>query len=404
MPRFTYSAIDINRKSASGTLTAENPFAARKQLRGKGLHPTSIREVAVDEHSGLFSRAISRNRKGLASDFTRQLATMLNAGIKLTDALTVLVQQQPDPRFKNALSDIRDRVVTGESFADAMAEYSDFFDIIFISMIRVGEVTGTLGTSLETMAGFIDKRRRVESKMTTAMIYPCVLITACLGVVVFMSIYVIPKIAEQIEKTGQQLPWITRALVASGKIMASPWILLILAGLAGLVVLFKRMLRTPRGAQIRDRVLLSLPVFGPLIKQRIVARFTSTLSTLLRSGMNMADSLKVVAEVTGNTVMNRAVRQARERILSGADIATPLRDSGVIDPTIAHMVTVGEKSGELEKMLRNISETMESQSDIVIERLSAAMEPCIIVALAIIIGTITYAALMPLIKFSAGQM
>ena len=155
---------------------------------------------------------------------------------------------------------------------------------------------------------------------------------------------------------------------------------------------------------MRDRVLLSLPVFGPLIKQRIVARFTSTLSTLLRSGMNMADSLKVVAEVTGNTVMNRAVRQARERILSGADIATPLRDSGVIDPTIAHMVTVGEKSGELEKMLRNISDTLESQSDIVIERLSAAMEPCIIVVLAIIIGTITYAALMPLIKFSAGQM
>ena len=153
----------------------------RKQLRGKGLHPTSIREVAVDEHSGLFSRAISRNRKGLAADFTRQLATMLNAGIKLTDALTVLVQQQPDPRFKNALSDIRDRVVTGESFADAMAEYADFFDIIFISMIRVGEVTGTLGTSLETMAGFIDKRRRVESKMTTAMIYPCVLIARVHG-------------------------------------------------------------------------------------------------------------------------------------------------------------------------------------------------------------------------------
>ncbi len=404
MPRFAYSAIDINRKSASGTLTAENPFAARKQLRGKGLHPTSIREVAVDEHSGLFSRAISRNRKGLASDFTRQLATMLNAGIKLTDALTVLVQQQPDPRFKNALSDIRDRVVTGESFADAMAEYGDFFDIIFISMIRVGEVTGTLGASLETMAGFIDKRRRVESKMTTAMIYPCVLILGCMAVVIFMSIYVIPKIAEQIEKTGQQLPWITRALVASGRILASPWILVILAGLAGLVWLLQRMLRTPRGAHLRDRVLLSLPVFGPLIKQRIVARFTSTLSTLLRSGMSMADSLKVVAEVTGNTIMNRAVRQARERILSGADIATPLRDSGVIDPTIAHMVTVGEKSGELEKMLRNISDTLESQSDIVIERLSAAMEPCIIVVLAIIIGTITYAALMPLIKFSAGQM
>lgn len=403
MPRFAYTAIDVSRKSASGTLTAENPFAARKQLRGKGLHPTSIREISVEEHSGLLSRAVGRNRKGLAAEFTRQLATMLNAGIKLTDALTVLVQQQQDARFKSALNDIRDRVVTGESFADAMAEYTDFFDIIFISMIRVGEVTGTLGSSLETMAGFIDKRRRVESKMTTAMIYPCVLVVGCIAVVIVMSIWVIPKIAEQIEKTGQQLPWITKALVASGEIMTSFWVFPILAALGGLLWLIRRMLNTPRGAHLRDRVLLSLPVFGPLIKQRIVARFTSTLSTLLGSGMNMADSLKVVAEVTGNTVMNRAVRQARERILSGADIATPLRDSGVIDPTIAHMVTVGEKSGELEKMLRNISDTMEAQSDIVIERLSAAMEPCIIVLLAIIIGTITYAALMPLIKFSAGQ-
>ncbi len=403
MPRFSYSAIDGNRKSAKGTLTAENPFAARKQLRGKGLHPTTIREISAEEHSGFWTKFLGRSRKVLVADFTRQLSTMLGAGIKLTDALSVLVQQQPDAQFKSALNDIRDRVVTGESFADAMAEYSDFFDIIFISMIRVGEVTGTLSQSLETMATFIDKRRRVEAKMTTAMIYPCILLVGCFGVVIFMSIKVIPPIAEQLQQNRQTLPMITRILVKSGDILTSFWVFAILGAVGAAAWGMHRLLQTKRGARIRDKILLGLPVFGPLIKQRIVARFTSSLSTLLRSGMNMADSLKVVAEVTGNTIMNFAVRQARERILSGADIATPLRDSGVIDPTIAHMVTVGEKSGELEKMLRNISDTLESQSDIVIERLSAVMETCIIVMLAVVIGTVTYAVLMPLIKFSAGQ-
>ena len=148
-------------------------------------------------------------------------------------------------------------------------------------------------------------------------------------------------------------------------------------------------------------MLLSLPVFGPLVRQRVVARFASTLSTLLSSGLPMAESLRVVSEVTGNSLMKNAVQQARERILAGADIATPLRDSGVIDPTIAHMVTVGERSGELETMLKDISRNLESSTDIVIERLSAAVEPLIIVVMAIVIGIIAYATILPLLEVSS---
>ena len=151
---------------------------------------------------------------------------------------------------------------------------------------------------------------------------------------------------------------------------------------------------------MRDSFLLSLPVFGPLIKQRVVARFASTLSTLLGSGLSMAESFRVVAEVTGNVLMKRAVEQARERILAGADIATPLRDSGIIDPSIAHMVTVGEKSGELESMLKNISDGLEESTDIVVERLSAAVEPVVIVFIAIIVGIIAVAILLPILKIS----
>jgi type II secretory pathway component PulF len=179
-------------------------------------------------------------------------------------------------------------------------------------------------------------------------------------------------------------------------------VLVVIAVIIGIIFGMRRFFRTERGAYLRDKVLLSLPIFGPLIRQRVVTRFTSTLSTLLGSGLAMAESLRVVAEVTGNVLMKRAVQQARERILAGADISTPLRESGVIDPAIAHMVAVGEKSGELETMLRNISENLEASTDTVIERLAAAVEPLIIIVMAVIIGVIAYATIMPILEVSSG--
>ncbi len=404
MPRFSYIAIDHKKKTAKGTVTAESPYAARKQLRSKGLHPTAIKEMSsVQEVRGLVG-ILRKSSKSQVADFTRQLATMLQAGIKLTEALSVLVQQISDPRLRNTVADIRDRVVTGESFADALAEYDNYFDVIFVSMIRVGEVTGTLEDSLSTIAAFMNKRQQLESKMITVMIYPIILLLFCLFAVIFLTVKVIPVIAEQIVKTGQQLPRITQVLVDISDVLRSWRVAVVIVVLVLFVLALKRFLTTQRGAYIRDKLLLALPVFGPLIKQRIVARFASTLSTLLSSGLSIADSLRVVAQVTGNTIMNTAVKKARERILSGADIATPLRDSGVISPAIAHMVAVGEKSGELERMLKTISENLESSTDVIMERLSAAIEPVIIVFMALIVGIIAYATMLPILRFSAGQM
>jgi len=404
MPRFSYTAIDHNRKTAKGTVTAESPYAARKHLRSKGLHPTAIKEMSGAQEVRGLAGILRKSGKSQVADFTRQLATMLQAGIKLTEALTVLVQQISDPRLRNTITDIRDRVVTGESFADALAEYDNYFDVIFVSMIRVGEVTGTLEDSLSTIAAFMSKRQQLESKMITVMIYPIILLLFCLFAVIFLTVKVIPVIAEQIEKTGQQLPWITQVLVDMSNVLMSWRVLVVIVALVLFVLALKRFLTTQRGAYIRDKLLLALPVFGPLLKQRIVARFASTLSTLLSSGLSIADSLRVVAQVTGNTIMNTAVKKARERILSGADIATPLRDSGVISPAIAHMVAVGEKSGELERMLKTISENLESSTDVVMERLSAAIEPVIIVIMAVLVGIIAYATMLPILRFSAGQM
>ncbi|MCK4999635.1 MAG: type II secretion system F family protein, partial [Anaerohalosphaera sp.] len=255
---------------------------------------------------------------------------------------------------------------------------------------------------LTTIATFMEKKQKVESKMITALIYPIILICACVAAVLILTIVVLPKIIEQIQLAGQELPWITKALMSFSETMRSWKIFIIIGAIALIVTVVKKILKTPRGTLWKDSFMLNMPVFGPLVKQRIVARFASTLSTLLGAGLSMADSLRIVAEVTGNVVMNNAVKKSRERIISGADIATPLRDSGVINPTIAHMVTVGEKSGELEKMLLAISEDLESSSDVVVDRLSAAIEPIIIVFMVGVIGVIAFATLLPILNFSSG--
>lgn len=405
MPRYNYTAIAAGGKKAKGSVTAESPYAARKQLRARSVHPTSITEISGrEEGKSAILSLFSKGGKGQIIDFTKQMSTLLNSGIKLTEALSVLTLQVSDLRFKSVLTDIRDRVITGESFTDAMKDYGDYFDVIYVSMVRVGEVTGALGNSFATIATFMEKRRKVESKVITAMIYPIVLVIFCTVAILILTTMVIPKIAEQIARTGQELPWITRRLMNFAHILTSWWVVVVIAAIFGVVWGLKRFLKTARGAYLRDKFMLSLPLFGPLIKQRVVSRFASTLSTLLGSGLAMAESLRVVAEVTGNTLMRQAVQRARERILAGADIATPLRDSGVIDPALAHMVAVGEKSGELEKMLKNISDNLEASTDVVIERLSATVEPLIIIFMALVIGIIAYATILPILEVSAGKL
>ncbi len=403
MPRYRYTAMAAGGKKTKGSVTAENTYAARKQLRVRGIHPIAVDEIKIKGEGKGFFASFSRGNKKQLVDFTRQMATLLNSGIKLTESLSVLILQVSDVKFKNALIDIRDRVISGESFTDTLKDYGDYFDIIYVSMVRVGELTGELGDNFATIASFMEKRQRVESKIITSMVYPMVLISFCLLAVIILTTTVIPKIATQIASTGQELPWITQQLLNFSSIITSWRVFILIGVIAGVIWGLKRFFRTQRGAFMKDKFVLSLPLFGPLIKQRVVSRFASTLSTLLGSGLAMAESLRVVAEVTGNSLMSKAVGQARERILAGADIATPLRDSGVIDPAIAHMVAVGEKSGELEKMLKSISETLESRTDIVIERLSTAIEPVIIVVMAVIIGVIAYATLLPILEVSSGN-
>ena len=249
MPRFQYTAIAAGGKKVKGSITAENAYAARKQLRVRNIHPSEINEIssAQEGKRKLFS-GFRRAKRNQIVDFTKQAATLLNSGIKLTESLSVLTQQTSDPRFKTALTEIRDRVVTGESFTDALKEYDDYFDVIYIAMVRVGEVTGTLGESLKTIAAFMEKRQRVEGKVLTAMIYPIVLVCFCILAILILTTKVIPKIGEQIQKTGQELPWVTQQLMNFSGLLMSWWLVVIIGGLVGLFLGIRRLCRTERGA------------------------------------------------------------------------------------------------------------------------------------------------------------
>ena len=264
-------------------------------------------------------------------------------------------------------------------------------------MVRIGEVTGNMARSLALLADYMTKRNRIEVKVKSALIYPAILVVMSVLVTVALMTFVVPKITAIITKTGRPLPGVTKFLMGLSDLLVGYWWIVILL-VIGLVWIGRRLLSSPKGRLVFDRFLLRIPVIGELLRQAVVARFTSTLAALIRSGLPVADSLQVVAEVAGNAVMVQAVHAARDRIIAGADIATPLRESKVVGPAVAHMISVGEKTGELESMLLNIAESVSENTDTTVQRISAVIEPIIIVIMAIVVGFIVVATVLPILQ------
>jgi len=401
MPTFTYKAIDRTGNETRGSLAADSPAAARQLLRGRNQHPPQLRAARETAHAGGagFSRWFQARRRRDLLEFTRQLATMISAEIKLTEALGVLISQSGANGFSQVLQNLRDQLVSGESFADALKEFPEWFDPMYVSMVRVGEVTGNLGKALSLLGDYMGKRIRLEAKFKSALIYPIMLIIMSTLVTLFLMVFLVPRITNILVESGRDLPWITETLMSISHGLIRYWLFLLI-GLIVLVWFFKRSLATTRGRMAFDRMLLNLPIMGELFRQNIVARFTSTLAALIRTGMPMADGLQVVAGVTGNAVMAQAVREARERIIAGADVATPLQESRVVSPPVAHMIAVGERTGELEKMLLTVAENLEETSDLRIQRITSLVEPLIIVFVAIVVGIIVLATILPIMQIT----
>jgi general secretion pathway protein F len=401
MPVFEYKGVAGGGRNVSGVLDGESLKAVRAKLKRDGITVLEVREGGAVRAAR--SREISFRRRGARpadlANATRQLATLLSSGLPLLDALNVLVDQEENPALKQSLAAVRDSVRGGSSFADALKANAKVFSQLYGNMIAAGEASGTLEITLDRLADFLEEQVRLRGRLVAAMMYPALMTVIGVVVLFFLFSFVLPRVVGMFEDMQQQLPFITLALLAVVRFLSAFWWVIVLA-FAGVAYYLKRYLGTPGGREKLDSWTLKLPVFGTLARMIAVSRFTRTLGTLLQSGVPTLTALDIVQNVIGNTVLADAVRKARENVREGESIADPLRRSGLFPPVVVQMVAVGEKSGELEKMLLKVSDSFDRTVEARISGLMSLIEPVIILVMGLIIGFIVIAILLPILQMS----
>lgn len=404
MPVYEYKGVNSAGRNVSGVQDGEGLKAVKSKLKKEGVIVLEIREGAstlAARRETLSFTFGGRVRLGDVANATRQLATLLSSGLPLMDSLTILVEQEENVSLRGALSAVRDSVREGASLADALKENPKVFSQLYMNMVSAGEASGTLEITLARLADFLDEQVRFRGRITAALAYPAFMTIIGLGMLLFIFSFVMPRIIGMFQDIKQQLPFITLMLLAVVRFLSSFWWVLLLA-LAGGAYYFRRYARTQGGKENIDARLLRLPVFGSLIRMIAVSRFTRTLGTLLQSGVPTLAALDIVRSVIGNSVLANAVQKARENVREGEPIADPLRRSGLFPPVVVQMVAVGEKSGELEKMLLKISDSFDRTVETRLTGLMALLEPVIILAMGLIIGFVVIAIMLPMLEMSSG--
>ena len=385
MPAFKYKALDEGGKSAAGVIDADSARDARARLRAQGLFAVEVREtekgISLSTQvnlKALFRRVGTRE----IAVVTRQLATLLKAGLPLVRSLQAIEEQLGDSPFRPAIIEVREAVNRGVGLADALGKHPKIFTPLYVNMVRAGESAGALDVILDRLAVFNEKSLALQNKVRSAMVYP-----------IFMAVIGV--------ETKQQLPGPTLALLAVSGFMKGYWWALAAAG-AGAVFLFRRIVRRPAARLFADRLKLRLPVFGPLTRKMAVSRLARTLSILTASGVPILKAMGIVREVVGNEVLARALDGAGEAVGAGKSIAEPLAASGVFPPIVTHMIAVGETSGRLEEMLQNVADSYDGEVENSVVALVSLLEPAMIIALGGVVGFIVFAILMPI--FEMNQM
>ena len=366
------------------------------------MHVTGLQEATFVQRRGARlakSRSFNHRRAMTVEAVTRQMALLLENEVKLTDALNITMDEVADKKVVLALRDIRDRVANGSSVADAMEPHQWLFGHMYISMVRVGETAGTLPAVLREMADFLRQRMMQHGKLGAVMIYPAVMTVVMIGIVIFLMTQVLPELRDVILSFGNELPLPTKILMGLSAFVTGHWIVLSVATV-GLIVLVVTMLRTDRGRRITDTVMLRMPVVADLIRKNQTAQFTSTLQILLASGVKMADCMAVLKETTSNSFMKDTISDLQESILRGSDVSVVLRRSRIIPNAVAHMVAVGEQSGELEHVLSSLSSNMQAEVDITVQKLNALVQPMIILVMAAVVGFIVASVMLPIMQMS----
>lgn len=411
MPVFAYKGVTQAGRATRGFVDADSPRAARARLKRDGVFLTELSESAGPAAAAAreptaggssISLSLARLRRIAPLDLalaTRQLSTLVGAGVPLVQALSALTEQVENTRLKGVIARVRDRVNEGSSLADALAQAGPFEDL-YVGMVRAGEAGGALEQVLERLADYLESQVRLRNKVTSILIYPAVMFAFAMLVVAILVTVVLPQITELLVSLNRPLPWFTKAIIA-GSHFARDWWWAIALGVVALLAGFRAVSRTTAGRERLDALKLRLPVVGRTVRLVAISRFSRTLSTLLAGGIPIVRALDISRHVANNVVLGRAIDAARESVTEGQSLAQPLRSSGEFPPVVVHMVEVGERSGEIEAMLEKVAQTYEEQVETSVSRLTALLEPLLILLMVGIVIVIIAATLVPLLDVTS---
>ena len=396
MAVFAFSGRTRTGQVINGEMEAPNREAVVAQLRRQQVLATVIKPKARDIEISIPGFGAKANEKDLAI-ITRQLATMIDAGLPLVQCLDILAQQQEKKFLKSTLQDIRQDVEGGSTFSAALKKHPKVFSGLYTNMVEAGEAGGILDTILNRLAAYIEKAMTLKKRVKTAMFYPATIVSVALVVVTFLLMYVIPTFEQLFAGFGASLPLPT-VIVLKLSNFVQAYILFIIGGLVGTVVGLRMYYRTEGGKRAIDGLLLRLPIFGTLIRKVAVAKFTRTLGTLVSSGVGILDGLDITARTAGNKVVEDAILKARTTIAQGKTIAEPLQASKVFPPMVTQMIAVGEQTGALDRMLNKIADFYDEEVDSSVAGLTSLLEPLLVIFLGVIIGGVVIAMYLPIFK------
>jgi len=332
--------------------------------------------------------------------FSRQFATMIDAGLPLVQCLDILATQQDNPSFKRVLSEVKADVSAGSSLARALGKHPRVFDDLYVALVAAGETGGILDTILNRLSTYMEKSMALTRRVKAALIYPLVVVTIASLLSAVLLIFVIPVFADMFSEFGAELPAPTQFIIDMSNFVRNYFLLLILA-IIGFILLIRAVLRSDRGREVWDRFSLRMPIFGELLRKNAVAKFTRTLGTMISSGVPILDSLEIVAKTSGNKVVEHAVMKTRDRIAEGKTIAEPLAETGVFPPMVVQMITVGEATGALDVMLTKIADFYEDEVDVAVDALSTLLEPIMIIIIGGMVGGMLIAMYLPIFKLAS---
>lgn len=399
MPVFEYKGLDVLGKGVSGIVDADNPRMARQRLKQDGIYPTDLVE-GEEKSESRGARVSARRVKGAElAIFTRQLATLVGAGLPMMECLTALVDQVENPRLKNVVADVRERVKEGSPLSEALTHHPKLFSELYVGMVAAGESSGTLGPMLVRLAEFTERQMALRGTVVGAMVYPAFTVGFSLLILGLLLAYVVPKVTRVFEGMGQALPAPTVVLLSISDAVRSYWWLLFVLAF-GFWQWGRRWVASEAGRLRFDRFALSIPVVGRLVRMVAISRFTRTLSTLLAGGIPLLEAMDITRRVVINRVLADAIGSAGENIREGESIAVPLAESGVFPPMVTHMISVGEATGELEDMLVKVAEAYDREVETTVASLTSLLTPVMIVLMGGVVLAIVMAILLPIVEMS----